>query len=322
LQQAQHRLLSVELIEPGLEIKPIRIPAPPRYYRATIYDYTNNRTVWVDGRFDDLDRAEVSESGHQPLPSRGEFDAAVQILLEDPELGPPIREKQLQARLALPPLIPQELPDGRVERIVAIALLDGDRSQEIVGVNMVRDSVIRFERGAPDGAGAPGETCGPPGVDSNTTRTAGQVQVTVTQGGTVLWRFIAVRPAASCGTNGSGIELRFVDYRGKRVLYRAHVPVLNVKYDNNACGPYRDWQYEEAFFQANGTNTGATGFRLCPTPAQTILDTGSDSGNFRGVAVYVQGQEADEACVPGTPRWRDRVVCAAAPGTAHAAGRG
>ncbi len=52
---------------------------------------------------------------------------------------------------------------------------------------------------------------------------AGQVWITVTQGGTVLWKFLAVRPAASSGTRGSGVELRFVDYRGKRVLYRAHV---------------------------------------------------------------------------------------------------
>jgi hypothetical protein len=34
------------------------------------------------------------------------------------------------------------------------------------------------------------------------------------------------------------VELRYVDYKGKRVLYRAHVPILNVKYDGNACGPY------------------------------------------------------------------------------------
>lgn len=291
LQQARHRLLSVELVEPRSEIKPVRRPAPPRHYRATIYDYTNNRTILVDGRFDDLASVEISESGHQPLPSSEEIDAAVQILLEDPELGPLVRERQFQTQLALPPLIPQELPDGRVERIIAIALLDSERSHEIVGVNMVRDTVIRFEGGAPDGAGALGETCGPPDVDAYTTRTAGQVQVTVTQGGTVLWRFIAIRPGASSGTNGSGIELRFVDYRGKRVLYRAHVPILNVKYDNDACGPYRDWQNEECFFDANGTDIGATGFRLCPTPAQTILDTGSDSGNFRGVAIYVQGQE-------------------------------
>lgn len=42
--------------------------------------------------------------------------------------------------------------------------------------------------------------------------------------------------------------------------------------------------------QANGTDV-ASGFRLCSSPATTILDTGSDPGNFLGVALYVQGQE-------------------------------
>ena len=82
-----------------------------------------------------------------------------------------------------------------------------------------------------------------------------------------MWRFLVIRPAASSGTNGSGIELRYVDYKGKRVLYRAHVPILNVKYTGDACGPYRDWQYQEGMIQAAGSDV-APGFRLCPAPAQ------------------------------------------------------
>src|SRR5260370_39355740 len=42
--------------------------------------------------------------------------------------------------------------------------------------------------------------------------------------------------------------------------------------------------------QGNGSDV-APGFRLCTAPATTILDTGSDAGNFLGVAIYVQGQE-------------------------------
>jgi hypothetical protein len=41
---------------------------------------------------------------------------------------------------------------------------------------------------------------------------------------------------------------------------------------------------------ANGVDV-APGFRLCNAPATTILDTGSDAGNFLGVGIYVQGQE-------------------------------
>ena len=85
------------------------------------------------------------------------------------------------------------------------------------------------------------------------------------------------------------MELRYLDYRGKRVLYRAHVPILNVKYDQS-CGPYRDWQNQEGMIQANGT-TVAPGFILSPTPVQTLLDNRSDSGTFLGVGIYVQRLE-------------------------------
>jgi hypothetical protein len=98
------------------------------------------------------------------------------------------------------------------------------------------------------------------------------------------------RPAASSGTNGSGIELQYINYKGKTVIRQAHVPILNVKYDEDACGPYRDWQYEEGMIEADGDDV-VPGFRLCSTPAKTILDSRSDQGNFLGVAVYVDRQE-------------------------------
>jgi hypothetical protein len=121
------------------------------------------------------------------------------------------------------------------------------------------------------------------------------VWVTVTQGGQTLWRFLALRPAASSGVTGSGVELRFVDYRGKRVLYRAHVPILNVEYQADGvaigCGPtYRDWQNQEACFQADGTDV-MPGVRVCSSPAKTILESGTDAGNFRGLAIFVDGPE-------------------------------
>ena len=79
-------------------------------------------------------------------------------------------------------------------------------------------------------------------------------------------------------------------YRGKEVLRRAHVPILNVRYKNDACGPFRDWQNQENHFKATGANV-APGFKLCPSRAETILESGQDQGNFRGVAIYVDGEE-------------------------------
>lgn len=294
LAKTRNRMLSFELVEPEVESKPARPLPPPNLYRATFYDYTNNRTVLVDGDLDQPRRVKVSESGVQPLPSYQEFEEAVKLLMKDPELGPAIRDQQVQPYPPMPPIIDVETAQGRMERTVGVGLLPlkpGAR-HEIVGANLVKRTAVRFAERAPRAAVAHNPICGPPFIQQPTANKgdAGQVWITVTQGNTVLWKFLAVRPAASSGTRASGVELRYVDYRGKRVLYRAHVPILNVHYDNNACGPYRDWQYQESMIKAAGADV-APGFRLCATPATTILDTGSDAGNYLGVAIFVQGPE-------------------------------
>ncbi len=286
------RLLDVQLVHQ--DDKADEAGKTPTRFRAVVYDYANARSLILEGDADAPERATVTPSAYQPLPNPEEFAEAVAILGRHDKLGPALREQQLRTYSPMPPLIPSNLPDGRSERIIAVGLLprDGQAGQhEIAGVNMNSGEVVRFPNRAPDNARAIDQTCGQP--DSGQpyiSNTPGQVWITVTQGNTVLWRFLAVRPAASSGTNGSGVELRFVDYKGKRVLYRAHVPMLNVKYKDDKCGPYRDWQNWESAIQANGADV-APGFRLANTPATTILDTGSDTGNFTGVAIYVKGQE-------------------------------
>jgi hypothetical protein len=78
-------------------------------------------------------------------------------------------------------------------------------------------------------------------------------------------------------------------------LKRGHVPVLNVQYTPATCGPYRDWQWQEGQFAtpAAGNNDVAPGIRILPAGevATTILETAVDSGNFRGVAIYVQNTQ-------------------------------
>jgi hypothetical protein len=217
--------------------------------------------------------------------------------MDHPELREGLRDGRMVTYRPMPPLVGEQLPDGRVERAVAVGLRprEGMQGHEIVTVNMNQRSVTRYERSergrAPETSAAHNPICGRPDANQATQNsTPGSVWVTVKQGGATVWKFLVVRPAASSGTNGSGVELRYVDYRGKRVLYRAHVPILNVKYGVGPCGPYRDWQNQEGMLEANGADVGS-GFRLCNAPATTILDTGSDKGNFLGVAIYVQGQE-------------------------------
>jgi Copper amine oxidase, enzyme domain len=287
------RLLSVQLLEPTGRGKADE-PEEPDRYRATIYDYDDNRVIQATGRLDDRESVEVSQAGYQPLPTREEFDEAVEILLEDEDLGPKIREQRLVPYAPMPPLIDAELPDGRVERTIAVGLMpqgDGAR-HEIVGANMVHRTVTRFPERAPETAMAAAALCGLPLASQPTAArgTPGQFRVTVNRGGTRLWSFLVVRPAASSGTNGSGVELRNVNYRGKSVLFRAHAPILNVRYDGDACGPFRDWSWQESMIEATGTDV-APGIRRSPTPAQTILESGTDTGNFLGVAIYRAGEE-------------------------------
>lgn len=264
-------------------------------YRATLYDAANRRTLVVDGALAaEQGEVEITESSIPPRPSSEEFDEAVRALRREERAGSLLRDDGARVYRPMPPQVLTQLPDGTFERVVNVGIR-AERARdfnEIVGVRQRGREVVHFHGGAPENARADEGSCGQPDAHQDTVSgRAGSVRVTVTQGGKVLWRFIAIRPAASSGTNGSGVELRYVDYKGKRVLYRAHVPILNVKYDGDACGPYRDWQNEEGMIQANGTDVGSTGFRVCSAPATTILDTGSDTGNFLGVAIYVQGQE-------------------------------
>ena len=88
LEGSRHRMLSFELVDDAAKT---RHPVPPTCYRSTIYDYTNNRTVVVDGRLEDGEPLEISEFGSQPLPSSEEFDDAVRILQQDPDVGAALR---------------------------------------------------------------------------------------------------------------------------------------------------------------------------------------------------------------------------------------
>src|SRR5947207_762286 len=76
---ARHRWLSFRMDEDRGGKQP-SIPAHPRLFTATVYDYTNSRTLEVAGALDHLGAATVVPSSRQPIPTREEFDEAVSIL--------------------------------------------------------------------------------------------------------------------------------------------------------------------------------------------------------------------------------------------------
>jgi hypothetical protein len=281
----KNRLISFDFLESGVkETK----PEPPDSYRATFFNYTSNQAITVTGRFKNP-AVDISLSSEQPIPSPEEIEAAVSIVSQDPVLGPAIRDGSVDPYPSMPPLVDINLPAGKVERTLTVGLMSKDgKVNEVVGINMIRESVLRYEGGAPPTSKAsPDLNCGVPSAGQSTTGhgVAGQFQVTISRGPEQIWQFLVLRPSASSGNNASGVELRNVTFRGKSVLSRANVPVLNVQYYQNACGPFRDWAYQEGMFVANGTDV-APGVRMCTDEPQTVLEDGTDTGNFKGVAIY------------------------------------
>lgn len=281
LDRTANRFLSFDLLDSPVQGQ------PPNGFRATFFDYTNDRAIVATGLLERPESITVKVSFDQPLPSGEEFDAAVAVVARDPVLGPSLADDSVEAYRPMPPVL--ESPTSNNERTVTVGLRSRKSrvTHEIVGVILGRDRVVRFTNGAPPAAAANAFQCGTPGAGQPTTArgTAGQFQITVTQGSTTLWSMLAIRPAVSSGLRASGIEVQNVDYLGKRVLKRGHVPILNVQYENNGCGPYRDWQWQEGMFQTDGADV-APGIRNTIAPAQTILDNGTDVGNFAGVAYY------------------------------------
>jgi len=294
LKGAKYRILSFEYIDnSGEKSQP---SAPPKRFRVVFYDYTNDRTLVVENDFAGTETVTVREESFQPNSNDEEFNEAVRILTSDARFSSFLKDEQLRAFQPMPPIT---VLSGTRERLVNVGLgAQGDSaSNEVVSVSLRRRAVIRYDTGAPETSKAETDACGIPVSPQFPTGrgVAGQYQLTISQGTTPLWEMLVIRPSASSGTMGSGIELRDVKYRGKSVMKRGHAPVLDVEYTPNVCGPYRDWQYAEGFFDAPsaGANNPAPGIRiLAPGQiAQTALDSGNDVGNFQGVAIYTQNDE-------------------------------
>ena len=280
---SRFRLISFEFIDAGKVNGNI---VPPESYRATLFDYTHNLSYVATGLFESS-IVQVAPNTIQPRPNDEEFDAAVAVVSRDPKIGPQIANGTLSVYQPMPPLIDGSLPVGKVDRTVSVGLLSSDGSEsEIVGVDMISETVVRYPNNAPAASIATPTTCGVSSQGGGNSA-SGQYNLIISRGGVEIWNLIVVTPSISSGgthNNGSGVEVLNVNYRGQRVLTRGHIPILNVKYDNS-CGPYRDWLNSQSNFMANGADL-ANGIRLCSSPPQTILESGTDAGNFSGVAIW------------------------------------
>ena len=288
---AKYRLVAFEYIEEGPEDK--SAPSqPPTRFRAIYYDYTNDQAVFAEGDFKGKEEITVRRESFDPGTGGEELQAAFDLVAKDPEFQRDYKAGKLEIYGAMP-----GVSNLNGERLVNVGVRNIETGEnKIVGVSFKNDKVIRYEDNAPPTARANPEACGiaSAGQGSTGPGVAGQYQLTVTQNGTTLWEMLVIRPSSSSGASSerSGIEVRDVKYKGKSVLKRGHVPILNVQYVNNVCGPFRDWQYAEGYFNApaEGATNPAPGFRILADGqvATTAVETRNDFGNFQGVAVYKQ----------------------------------
>lgn len=296
-----HRCVCEHLTGTGLRLATFDLldkeGGPDSRFRATVVEPGTGRQVVAHGRVGALDEVTVRPTAVRPVPTEDEFHQAVELALRDERFAELTQGEGVQVYRPMPPHADTTSADGTVERVVTVGLRGeiGDLRHRIVGVRMSDGAVLHQLDGVPRPSASDCEPTPPRSCDAPTGG-PDQVRVRVLRGGTTLWDFVLVRPRTSSGTNGSGVELRFVDYRGKRVLYRAHVPILNVQYSSGGvgagCGPtYRDWLNAETCFHAIGSDPAGPGFRVCSQPPQTILDSGVDGGNFQGVALWYHGGE-------------------------------
>jgi hypothetical protein len=271
-------------------------PRPDAWFRAILHDMAGGEVVEAWGYLDDMDGITVLPTNRERLPTEEEHAWAVDLLRHDPELARRLDEGQVTTYAPMPPLASTQTADGSVDRAITVGLRDesgGGVRHRVVAVRTADGEVIE---GAAELASSDHDCGSPPGQESASEPGAKSARVRVWRGDERLWDLVVVRPSASSGLNGSGVELRYVDYQQVRVLYRAHVPILNVAYDEPSghCGPsYRDWFNSEASFLANpaGEADPVPGFRICSAPARTILDTGEGGGSFRGVALWLDGDD-------------------------------
>jgi hypothetical protein len=295
LVNSNYRLISFEQIAKNAAI------AEPKHFRIVFYDYTNDRTIVAEGAIAAPETIRITEDTGKPNPSREELDAVDKIIGESGEFGAAFKAKKMRTFLAMPPVTVTESGERLIN--VGIESLDNSVKNEVVSVSFKRKQIVRYNDFAPPESSAGPTACGIPnsGQGSSGQGLAGQYQISVVQNGVALWEMLVTRPSASSGSDGSGIELRNVKYLGKSVFKQAHVPVLNVKYATDACGPFLDWQYDEDSFQApeTGAQNPAPGIRILASGqvAATSLESGTDTGNFRGVAIYTQNVGAVQETV-------------------------
>lgn len=292
LSGAKFRQVGFEYIYDAAESKG-QASKPPTRFRVIYYNYSNDMTLFAEGDFAAKEPITARWVSAVPGVGDNEIKAAYKIVEQDAAYSKQKLANTIEFYEAMPPTT---IVDG--ERLVNIGVRDPQTGENaIVGVSFKNNNLVRYANNAPPTSAATPDACGiaNSGQGSTGQGVAGQSTLTVNEigSGNPLWEMLVIRPSSSSGANfeRSGLEIRDVKYRGKSVLKRGHVPLLNVQYVNS-CGPFRDWQYSEGFFNApaTGATDPAPGIRILAAGqvATTAVESHNDTGDFQGVAIYTQ----------------------------------
>jgi hypothetical protein len=120
LAKTHHRLLRIDLLDPPEAPKSAK-PKVPNRFRATFFDYTNNRTVFATGSLPKPTTLEVTESGLQPRPSEEEFQEAVGIVRKSPEFSDALGKQSLRPYRPMPRIWSCRWPGFKAREVVMSA---------------------------------------------------------------------------------------------------------------------------------------------------------------------------------------------------------
>jgi hypothetical protein len=261
-------------------------------FRAVLADLAGSDVVEAEGYRWELDGMSVIPTSRPRLPNEEEHAWAEGIVGGNPDLAAGVEAGEVQLYRPVPPLASVNDANGQVLRSVTVGIREagegGTVRHRLVAVQSADGEIVAHGEPATGECGVPdGPTCGAAAGEQ-------RARVRVFRGDEVLWNLVVVRPSASSGAMGSGVELRAVEYRRVRALDRAHVPIVNVAYEPGgppAWAPTsRNWLNEESCFEADGDDT-VPGFRTCATAPRTVLERGQGGGDFRGVALWLDGDE-------------------------------
>ena len=272
-------------------------PGDPARFDATIYDYTVERAfdLVLDAKGKELSRTALAD---QPARVMDEYVDAMTIVRENESFAPAMAKGALTLYEPMPAIT----VDADGHRLVNVGVISPSvagasiEKNEVVSVHIPTGLIVRYPSGAPETSRAALLACGPASSGCSYASGPCSYYQIVWPAADPVWKLKIRHP--SCTTSvqgqGTGLEMTDVYYRGRLILKRAEVPVLNVLYSGNTCGPYRDWLYSEDCFQANGTDvpSAGSGVRIANAPPSTLCESGipgSDAGNFKGVAIFDQG---------------------------------